>query len=291
MALPVWMMFALAGSLFQAAFVETNRIFKADARLLNFWHVVMVLVLFVPLVPYMAWPSGKLFYMLAFLVAFGMGISMQILFNLARNHNGRVSSMYLPLEVLVAYGLWFAFYPEAMDVYRGDNYTQTGIFLAFCLFSISLLLLRRSDIGWNTFMAVIPVAIFFGLRAVFSKIAMFDAGADVIGHSLSFTFLIYLGILPLAAFLLHADGGFGKKHAFPPLRAGFLCAIFALASFVCYVIGVSQAANPALVAMVFMLVPVWLLIFHLLIGFKDDANPWAGMFMIAGAVVLIYFVA
>ncbi len=284
-----WVLFAFIGSLFQAAFVETNRIFKADARLLNFWHVVLVLVLFVPLIPYMIWPAERSFYLLAMLVAFGMGISMQILFSLARQHNGRVSSMYLPLEVVVAYGLWFAFYPPAMELYQADPYRQTGIFLAFCLFSISLLLIRRNDIGWNAFMAVIPVAIFFGLRAVFSKIAMLDAGGDVIGYTLSFTFLIYLGILPLAYGLLLANGGFKKAAPFPPIKPAIFCAIFALVSFICYTIGVTLAANPAYVAMIFMMVPVWLLLLHIVTGVRDDASPWAGTVMIAGAAILVWF--
>ncbi len=287
-----WMFFALVGSLFQAAFVETNRVFRADARLLNFWHVVLVLVLFIPLIPYMAWPDDRIFYALAIVVAFGMGISMQILFTLARHHNGRVSSMYMPLEVVVTYGLWFAFYPPAIEVYQADPYIQTGIFLAFCLFSMALLLIRRNDIGWNAFVAVIPVAVFFGLRAVLSKIAMLvGAETDIVGHTLTFTFVIYLAILPLAAFLLKANGGFAKRAALPPLKAGFLCAIFSLLSFLCYMMGVNLAANPAYVVMMFMMVPVWLLLLHILTGVKDEASPWAGMVMIAGAAVLIWFVA
>ena len=284
-----WVFFAFIGSLFQAAFVETNRIFKADARLLNFWHVVLVLLLFVPLLPYMTWPQDRGFYVMAFLVAFGMGISMQILFALARQHNGRVSSMYMPLEVVVAYGLWFAFYPPAAELYQADPYRQTGIFLAFCLFSIAILLIRRNDTGWNALMAVIPVALFFGLRAVFTKIALLDAGAQVISHTLTFTFLIYLGILPLAYALLLANGGFRKASSFPPLKPAILCAIFALASFVCYTAGVALAANPAYVAMIFMMVPVWLLLLHILTGVRDDASPWAGTVMIAGAAILVWF--
>lgn len=287
-----WMFFALVGSLFQAAFVETNRVFRADARLLNFWHVVLVLVLFIPLIPYMAWPEQRSFYVLAVIVAFGMGISMQILFSLARHHNGRVSSMYMPLEVVMTYGLWFAFYPPAIEVYQADPYKQTGIFLAFCLFSISLLLIRRNDIGWNAFIAVIPVAVFFGLRAVLSKIAMLvGAESDIVGHTLTFTFIIYLAILPLAGFLLMANGGFAKRAPLPPLKAGFLCAVFSLLSFLCFMMGVNLAANPAYVVMMFMMVPVWLLLLHILTGVKDDASPWAGMVMIAGAAVLIWFVA
>ncbi len=286
-----WMFFALIGSLFQAAFIETNRIFKADARLLNFWHVVMVLVLFIPLIPYMTWPADRMFYALALMISVGMALSMQVLFALARNHNGRVSSMYMPLEVVFTYGLWFTFYPEAMDAYRGHEYLQTGVFLAFCLFSISLLLIRRSDIGWSAFMAVIPVAIFFALRGVFSKIALDGAGLDVISYSLTFTFVVYLGILPLSAALVKVNGGFDRMAPFPPIKAGFVCALFALLSFVFYVIGVTQAANPAYVTMIFMMVPVWLLILHIMTGVKDDASPWAGTVMIAGAMVLIWFVA
>lgn len=291
MELPGWILFALLGSLFQAAFVETNRIARADARLLNFWHVIMVLVLFVPLTPYMAWPDDTSFYALALAVSVGMGISTQILFALARAHNGRVSSMYMPLEVVVAYGLWFAFYPPAMEAYQFDSYRQTGVFLAFCLFSISLLLIRRNDIGWNAFMAVIPIAIFFGLRAVFSKIAMMGAGEDIIGHTLSFTFIVYLGIVPLAYLLILANGGFARAAPVPPFKAGFLCAFFALAAFLCYTLGVTLASNPAYVVMTFMLVPVWLLLLHIVTGVRDDASPWAGTVMIAGAAVLIWFAA
>lgn len=286
-----WLLFALIGSVFQAAFIETNRVFKIEARQLNFWHVLILLGLFIPLFPYMVWPADSGFYIFALMIAIGMAISMQILFNLARHHNGRVSSMYMPLEVVVAYGLWFAFYPPAMEVYRHDLAAQGGIFIAFCLFSISLLLLRRSDMGWSAFMAVIPVAVFFGLRAVFSKIALLDAGEDVFGQTLTFTFVTYLGILPVSAFLLQMNGGFRRFPPMPSLKAGFLCAVFALASFLCYLMGVSLAANPALVVMMYMLVPVWLLLLHILIDVRDDASPGAGMGLIAGAMVLIWFMA
>lgn len=291
MELSGWILFAVLGSLFQAAFVETNRIARVDARLLNFWHVIMVLVLFIPLLPYMAWPEGKAFYLYAIGVSVGMGISTQILFSLAKSHNGRVSSMYMPLEVVVAYGLWFTFYPPAMEIYQHDPMARTGIFLSFCLFSISLLLIRRNDIGWNAFMAVIPVALFFGLRGVFAKLAMMDIGPDIIGHTLTFTFIVYLCIVPLAYMLVLANGGFARAAPVPPFKSGFLCAFFALGSFLCFTLGVTLAANPAYVTMVFMMVPVWLLILHMLAGVEDDASPWAGTVMIAGAAVLIWFTA
>lgn len=285
-----WMLFALIGSLFQAGFVEANRVFKVDGRVLNFWHVIIILILFLPAIPYMAWPSDRMFYVLALIVAFGMTISMQILFNLARNHNGRVSSMYLPLEVVVTYGLWMTFFPDSITSFQNSFIAQNGTYLAFCLFSIALLLIRRNDIGWTAFMAVIPVAIFFAIRAVLTKVALMDVGPDIIGHTLTFTFVIYLGILPFAAFLLNAEGGFGKKASLPPIKASIMCAFFAVASLVFYVIGVHQAANPAYVTMIFMLVPVWLLVLHILTGVRDDASPWAGMVMIAGAMILIWFV-
>lgn len=286
-----WMFFGLLGSLFQAAFVETNRVFKVEARQLNFWHVLIILVLFIPLLPYMDWPSDSSFYIFALTIAIGMAISMQILFNLARHHNGRVSGMYMPLEIVVAYGLWFAFYPEAMSVYRGDPVAQGGIFMAFCLFSLSMLMLRRNDAGWGAFLAVLPVAVFFGLRAVFSKIALMDAGENLLGQTLTFTFIIYLGILPISAFLLQANGGVRRLTTLPSLKAGFLCAIFALAAFLCFLMGVNLAANPALVIMMFMLAPVWLMLLHILIDVRDDASPWAGIGLIAGAMILIYTVA
>lgn len=291
MELSSWILFAVLGSLFQAAFVETNRIARVDARVLNFWHVAMVLVLFIPLIPYMAWPEDRTFYAFALAVSMGMGISTQILFGLAKSHNGRVSSMYMPIEVLVVYGLWFAFYPPSMEIYQHDPMAKTAIFLSFCLFSASLLLIRRNDIGWNAFMAVLPVALFLGLRAIFAKIAMMDAGADIIGHTLSFTFIVYVGILPLAAALVMANGGFARAAPIPPFKSGFLCAFFALGSFICYTLGVTLASNPAYVIMVFMMVPVWLLLLHVISGVQDDASPWAGMLMIAAAAVLIWFTA
>ncbi len=140
-------------------------------------------------------------------------------------------------------------------------------------------------------MAVIPIAIFFGLRAVFSKIAMMGAGEDIIGHTLSFTFIVYLGIVPLAYLLILANGGFARAAPVPPFKAGFLCAFFALAAFLCYTLGVTLASNPAYVVMTFMLVPVWLLLLHIVTGVRDDASPWAGTVMIAGAAVLIWFAA
>lgn len=286
-----WMFFALVGSLFQAGFVEANRIFRVDARLLNFWHVVAILVLFIPLIPYMSWPDERSFYWLAMAVAFGMAISMQILFGLARRHNGRVSSMYLPLEVAITYGLWFALYPTTAEIYNYNPMLQNATFLAFCLFSMSLLMIRRNDIGWSAFIAVIPVAIFFAVRTVFSKIALTDIGDDMIGHTLSFTFLIYLGVLPIAGLLLKFNGGFSKTASLPPIKASIICAFLALLSFVFYMLGVTLAPNPAFITMIFMLVPVWLLLVHILTGVEDDASPWAGMVMIIGGMVLIWFTA
>ena len=101
-----WIVFCILASLLQSGFSETNRIYKIEAKLLNLLHAFFSLVLLLPLLLFTSFPSEISFYVCAFTsgVIVSYGCIKQL--DLASQFNGRVSSMYIPIEAVVSFVIW-----------------------------------------------------------------------------------------------------------------------------------------------------------------------------------------
>lgn len=71
------------------------------------------------------------------------------------------------------------------------------------------------------------------------------------------------------------------------IQAGLCVGLFSALSFVFFIIGISLAVTPAYPAMISMLVPVWLLVYHKARGQQDNSSPYAGAALVFGMIIFV----
>lgn len=170
----MWLVFCVLASIFQAGFSETNSVYKIDAYRLNLLHAFFAILVLLPLLAICVWPQALSFYVYAILSGFiiGFGCAMQL--SIASKHNGRVSSMYIPLEAFVAFTLWAMLYPLVLSNIFESWLSIIGLVLSFAICAASLLYIRKNRLGFSNFLLVVPIGIGYGINAVFAKLALID---------------------------------------------------------------------------------------------------------------------
>jgi len=284
----LWAVFAFVGVIFQAAFTECNRHLRLESYVLNFWHGLASVILLAPALLVIDWPSAHSFYLTAFFAGGVSAIACVVQFHLAARHNGRVAAMFMPVEAFAMFFLWVVLKPALIDSYMASPATTAMIGGSMALATISILFLRQNDIGWKTFWSVVPIGLLYAMAGVLGKNVL-DGGAFW-SSVLAYTFVFYVSLTVLMFFAL----AFFRKDVLHEVfstrvaRGGFLAAIFSVVSCIGIFGGFYLAENPGYVAIALMLVPAVLMVWHRLIGVRDDASPIAGMGLVIAGALLVW---
>jgi len=281
----LWVFYALLHSLFRAAYAETNRVFRANPWHLAFWQAVFACAVLLPLIPVMAWPLDGRFYFAAVVVALIITVGTLIQLTLASRQSGRVSSIYMPLEAIAAFLIWIAAMP-VVYYYHADNLGVTlAVLGAFVLATIGILKIRSQDITLQTFSIVAPIGITYAVAGVVTKLVMPEQ--DVLPAAMAFVLINYLVAVFVLGLVLVVKKKISKEMTNRRLiRAGVITGIFTTIAYTTFVGSVALAPNPGYVSLIAMLLPVWMIVFHKLVGAEDTSHRGAAL-MLVGAVALL----
>lgn len=278
-----WILFALLLSFTAAFFAEANRYFKMDGYRLIFWQGLVSTVILTPVIFTVPWPGPSLFYVAAIFMGTTAAVSAALRFNLSAQKKGRVTTLFLPIESIGAFGLWLLI-DESQRAYLAANpITLVAILLAFGLISGALNQIRQNDACWQTFIIVAPLGLMHAFTGVFSKMALPPAlDVEIV--------LLYVFIVRLAMTFSAGSMLLGKRqHNWAPpgmLRVGLLYGVLSTIAGASFNAAIQTAPNPGYVAAIIMLAPVWIMLLHRARGIPDDASPRAALVMVAGAVLL-----
>lgn len=282
----IWIVLALLHSVFRAAFVETSRVFGDDRRVGAFLQALFGFVFLLPAVFFVPWPVDLHFYLAATGVALIFTIGTLIQLELSAQKSGRVSSMYMPLEALIAAIIWILIFSPAWQDYLSHPALTGGIALGFIIASVALLKLRPQDVSWQSFLLVAPIGITYAIAGVVTKIAL----PETMLPSMAITFVI-VNFAVMALILGLALGSkrkltrrtFSGRALATGLGAGLLSAL----AFGSFVMGVAYAPNPGYISAVVMLLPVWLLAWHKARGIEDRADIKTAALVVVGLALLL----
>jgi hypothetical protein len=282
----IWAIYGILHSLLRAALTETNRVYQLDAIKLSFGQALFGVVLLLPFLPMMEWPSDPHFYRCAIGVATIFSIGMLANLTLAANRAGRVASIYMPFEAIGATLIWLAVMPQMRDAYEADMLTTYSIVIAYVISTGALVMVRRNDINFRTFLLVAPVGISYAVAGTVTKAVM--PFSPVFPAALSFAligFLVMAVVMGVTALISgHLDRQLFSARG---LGASFATGLVSACSYVAFVTSVTLAPNPGYTSLIAFLLPVWLWAWHLVIGVEDQANPMAAIFIVIGVAMLI----
>lgn len=284
-----WIFLAVLASVFTAALAEVNRTLRLDANILNAWRASLACVFLAFFFPWMVWPKLSIFYGIAAIDGIANLVAVFLFLYLAGRKTGRVTSMSIPVSVMIAYFLGWLFLPEhRWDLF--ENPVRAGLFwISLIAMFWALQKIRRNDNSWESFMMVLPAGMLFGAM-FFLRSYTLGKVESVFPLALSYTFVVSIvcaigawirvAFLPLQQIQVQL---FDRKMLF----GGTLCAFFWVSMFMALLVSLAWTPNPALPAIMLTLTPVWLLGYNKLRRIPDDASIVASMVMVAGAVGLL----
>lgn len=287
----MWAFYALFMSLMLAATAEANRNFKVDGTILNFWRYVMGVIFLVPVVTFIEWPKPSLFYAGAVLAGVVGSIGRAVQFNLAAKHCGRVATMYMPMQVFGGFFLWMMVDPSAAERYANNPLLLAGVLICFMVIGGAMFAVRRNDVGWHTLIMVAPLGILYAVSDVVTKSVLEELPHHIGLVAVIYTFIsMVTGTMVTGSFLMQNKSRrltWDKLVTFRHIKLGSLFAVGIIVNFSLFVIAVKDVPNPAYLSAIFMLTPVWLLLYNRLRKVPDDASPIAGTVIALAALFLI----
>lgn len=283
----LWFVYAVIHTIFQAIFVELNRIYKIDSWQLNFLHSFFAFLFMCLLIPFMNWQLDAKIIFAAFVISSVLTIGCQAQIYMSSRHNGRVASMWQPVSIFTAFILWIGLFPETASDYMEDKLILSAIIFALAINIFSFVLIRRNDIALRAFLLIAPVGVLYGSVTVLSKFVLPESNALPDALTLAFFMYLFMSVFSLG-------GVIAKKRLTTELisshfiKAGLAIGSASAIGYIFVLLSVAAAINPGFTSVIGMLTPVWIMAYHRLRGVKDEASPWAGLLMIFGAALLAY---
>lgn len=282
----IWVIYGILHSMFRAAFAETNRVYRVNGWHLTFWHALFGTVILAPFSPFMNWPTNMEFYLAAILIAliFSIGNVMQM--TLAGQRRGRLASIYMPLEAMVAMLIWAIVAPGTIAYYTDNLLVAGGVLLGLFVSTVALFRVRANDASLPNFLLVLPVAMTYAISGVVIKLVLNDA--EILSTALSFVLINFCVMSAVMGLVLLLKKMATKEMAeVRVLKAGVLTGLFGVLAYFTFVVSLVYVPNPGYTSMFAMLMPVWMFVVHKFIKVDDDAKPLATAGIVAGIVILV----
>lgn len=282
-----WIIYSLLFSFCYAIFSGLNRYYQMSGVHLAMWRLLVTLVFISPALFFIDWPRGSLwFYIIGIFNGFILAFSTIARFNLAAQHNGRIASMFMPLQLFTVFVAWTLIDKALLQKYLTNPTQFVGIILCFIIVTGCVLTLRKNDFGWRMFLIAMPIGLGHAVMDVLCKIvlkgqSLWDAATVLIVLS------CITGIVVSAAVIAFRPAK--KRDLLSPqmLQAACFIGLAGLGGFYTSIMAISTAPNPAYFNAISMLSPVWLYAWHKMVGIEDKANPLASMGMLLAAIGLI----
>lgn len=289
-----WISFSLLASVMAAIMTQINHHLQMRPPLVILLRSVFTLLFLAPIVAQIMWPHHTSFFVYFFFAAFFAFAGDIILFEAARRHGGRLTSMFMPVKIITAFVLW-AVIDRLFLVYLFDNpLTSSGILFFLLLSVYAVASMRNCDTSWPAFKQVAWVGVFYTLLDVFIKLGM--EGTDMSQTALLFVFIrAFIGV-PIAVLMLRfqrEEGALeswrqisGDKRALF-LGAGVLLGAISVVNSYSINMAIGLSPNPGYVSVLMLLSVAWLSGYNRLRGYEDRASVKNIILLVVSAAGLI----
>lgn len=304
----MWVPPAFFASVMLAGIFLLNQYYKLPGEKLVLWSRGFVILALAPVMYGLRLPVDPVFYCAVGVTAIFAAIGDARCFDVCAKYGGGVVTRLQALTIWVSFFLWLIVNPAIIAEYLARPLWSLGVLAALSACFYFAVSLRKCPVSRAAFVAILPVVTLYGANMVLAKIAM--THSDL--HSGVFGYALIQSILVVA--FIHAGRMFRalRRTANPasvssapavaaetaetppdPAPARKLLLTGALAMAVVWLSQVSLknyaftfSPNPAYVAAVLELSPVWALLFYRFTGHKEEADIKAGLGIMASAVVL-----
>ena len=274
-----WVSFSLLASVLAAVMTQMNHHMQLRPSLVILLRSVFTLILVAPLVAQITWPSHSLFYVYFFAAAFFAFAGDMILFEAARQHGGRLTTLFMPVKIITAFLLWAAIDRVFLMDFFQTPLVSTGILLFLLLSVYAIFSLRRCEASWPAFKKVFWVGMSYTLLDVFIKLGM--ENTSFLDTAVLFVFIRAIIGVPIALLMLRFQQENGVLESWRGIStnkrsflfgAGLLLGGFSVANTFSINMAVGLSPNPGYISVLMLLSVVWLSLYNRVHGFDDHAS-------------------
>lgn len=282
----IWALYGLLHSFFRAAFTEAGRKMGTTPRYTVFLQAFFAALLLAPALPFVRWPDDLYFYYAAIGTALILSIGMHLQLALCAQSSGRLAALYMPIEALAGFGIWFLIAHSLPFAHSYSAVTLGGIAASYIIATVALLKIRRHDINWRTIAIMAPVGLTYAVIGAVMK--MIVPPDRVFETAIVYAYLHFVIMASFHGMVLLVRGkDMPEKVTRGILGNGLLTACFSLLAYIAFIVAVTMAPNPGYISLLTMMMPVWLIIWHRLRGTEDDSKPLAALAIVLAVVLLL----
>ena len=252
----IWWIAAFISSLFTAIYMYSNQIYKMPASLFMVYRGIGAGLVMLPFAPLFTPIHNIYFYV--FVVAQGLWaayLDNRLLHSIER-FGVEMTAAIQPLSIGVTFLFWLMIYPHQIITFIHNPLQFIGIILCLAGITISVLQLRKSKIGFQAFLYMIPCLFMTTGSDILNKQAM-HFGTENLSSAVFYYILILswiMGITNLWAYLkTYKTSLIWKKKN---LWHGAVLVTWALLSLASKNVAMAKTFNPSYVAAIIYTYPM-----------------------------------
>ena len=252
----IWWIAAFASSIFTAVYMYSNQIYKMPASLFMVYRGLgagLVMLPFAPLFP----PIHEI-YFYVFVIAQGLWaayLDNRLLHSIDR-FGVEMTSAIQPLSIGVTFLLWMMIYPHQITVFAQNPARFLGIIICLVGITVTVLQLRKSKIGFQAFLYLLPCLFMTTGSDILNKQAM-HFGTENLSSAVFYYILIMsliMGVANLWAYLrTYKTSLIWKKNN---LWHGAVLVTWALLSLASKNVAMAETFNPSYVSAIIYTYPM-----------------------------------
>ncbi|MGZ9107249.1 MAG: hypothetical protein ACXW4B_00305 [Micavibrio sp.] len=281
-----------AGSAVTAAIMPIlHEKIRAERLSMLFWLRTVMLIIALPVLFAVGWPTDPVFYVATFVTAFIWAYADLSSFRATEEFGPGPITRLIPLNVLVTFVMWVVIDPDVLYGYLDNPVQGAGIIAATCGAVFFAMRMQKNPITRHALRALGPVILMSGMGVVFAKIALdqADMHSGVFGYMVvqAFFMILIFGALE-AVWHPVPRAVFAGRVA---IQTGFLMGLNSIAHLIFKSYAYQLVVNPAYVSVVILTTPLLVLLYYRLVKKQIVGDLKAGLAVVACAAALVYFVS
>lgn len=267
---------------------------QAERLSMLFWLRLVMLVVCLPILCVVGWPTDATFYVASFVTAFIWAYADLSSFRATEEFGAGAITRLIPLNVIVTFFMWVVIKPEVLHGYLDTPLNSLGIFAALLGAVFFAMRLQNHPVSRHAIRALGPVILMSGMGVVFAKIALDSAGDAGVSSAV-------FGYMTVQAFFMILIFGALETFWQPVPRAvftgrvamqtGFLMGLNTIVHMVFKSFAYQGVANPAYVSAVILTTPLFVLLYYKLFKGETVGNLKAGFMILVCVAAMVYFVS